>query len=166
MTILVTDYAWRDLEIERSIFKAAGGELLVAKTGAEDELAGLAPDADGILTNWKPVTQKVISAASRCKSIGRYGVGLDNIDVRYATSVGIVVTNVPSYCLEEVSDHAMALLLTLARKVAFYDRMIKGGKYELSAGISFVPRPRQDSGSGRLREKSASRFTGKPRGSG
>src|SRR5208283_245462 len=96
-------------------------------TGSEDALTALAPDAQGILTCWKPITAKVIQAARDCLAIGRYGIGLDNIDVARATELGIVVTNVPSYCVEEVSDHALALLLSLARKVTFYDRAIKSG---------------------------------------
>jgi D-3-phosphoglycerate dehydrogenase len=134
MKVLVTDYAWKDLEVEREILAKAGTQLIMAPTGAEDELQNLATDVDGILTNWKPVTQKVISNASRCRIICRLGVGLDNIDVRYATSVGIIVTNVPNYCREEVTEHALALLLSLARKVTFFDRASKRGKYDLAAG--------------------------------
>jgi D-3-phosphoglycerate dehydrogenase len=66
-------------------------------------------------------------------AIGRYGVGLDNIAVACATTLGIVVTNVPAYCLEEVSDHAMALLLSIARKITAFDRAIKSGVYNLQA---------------------------------
>jgi D-3-phosphoglycerate dehydrogenase len=132
--VLVSDYAWKDLEIERSILARVGASLLVSETGAEDELTSLAAEADGILTCWKSVTANVIRAARTCVAIGRYGIGLDNIDVAEATRQGIVVTNVPSYCVEEVSDHALALLLSLARKVTFYDRAIKSGVYDLQAG--------------------------------
>ena len=131
--VLITDYAWKDVEIERAILAAANSELLVAQTGAEDELTALAPQADGILTCWKPVTAAVIRAAARCLSVGRFGIGLDNIDVAEATQQGMVVTNVPAYCVEEVSDHALALLLSLARKVAFFDHAIKSGRYDLQA---------------------------------
>jgi D-3-phosphoglycerate dehydrogenase len=132
--VLISDYVWKDLEIEKAILSGVGADLLVAETGAEDELTALAPDAHGILTCWKPVTARVIQAARDCVAIGRYGIGLDNIDVARATELGIVVTNVPSYCVEEVSDHALALLLSLARKVTFYDRAIKSGVYDLQAG--------------------------------
>jgi D-3-phosphoglycerate dehydrogenase len=134
MKILVTDYAWDDLKIEEKILDNVGAGLVAAQSGSEEELVNLAPLASGILTNWKKVTERVISNAPKCIAIGRYGVGLDNIDVQYATKMGIVVTNVPAYCLEEVSEHAMALLLALARKVAFYDRAIKKGEYKLRAG--------------------------------
>jgi len=123
---------------ERETLGRAGASLIVAKTGLEDELTGLAPDADGILTNWKPVTAKTIRKAPKCVSIGRYGIGLDNIDVACATELGIIVTNVPEYCVDEVSEHAMALLLSLARKVTFFDRAIKGGSYNLQAQTLFT----------------------------
>jgi D-3-phosphoglycerate dehydrogenase / 2-oxoglutarate reductase len=131
--VLITDYAWKSLDIERNILAAVGAELAVAESGEEQELRQLAPAADAILTCWKPVTRAVIERASRCVMIGRYGVGLDNIDVGAASEHGIVVTNVPDYCVEEVSDHALALLLACARKVARYDGAIKGGKYDMRA---------------------------------
>ena len=131
--VLISDYAWKDLEIEKAILARVNAELLVSATCAEDELTALAPGAHGILTCWKHVTAKVVRAARECVAIGRYGIGLDNIDVACATELGIVVTNVPSYCVDEVSEHALALLLSLARKVTFYDRAIKSGVYDLQA---------------------------------
>ena len=133
--ILITDYTWESLDPEGRILAQAGAMMVVAETGEEDELVGLAPEVDGILTCWKPVTKKILQTATRCQVVGRYGVGLDNIDVTHSTSAGIVVTNVPDYCQEEVSDQAMALLLSCARKVTFYDRAIKAGNYDLQAGV-------------------------------
>jgi len=132
--VLVTDYAWKSLAIERQILGKAGVELIVAEKGGEDELSELAGDADGILTCWKAVTQRVIKSATKCQAIGRYGIGLDNIDVQCATAMGIVVTNVPAYCVDEVSEHAMALLLSCARKVSLYDRTVKAGVYDVRTG--------------------------------
>ena len=134
LRVLITDYAWESLEPEKEILRTAGAGLVVAASGDEEELISLAGDVDAILTCWKSVTRKVIEQAPACQIIGRYGIGLDNIDVSYATEMGIVVTNVPSYCLEEVSDQAMALLLACARKVVFFDRAIKGGEYSLQLG--------------------------------
>ena len=132
--VLITDYSWENLEPEREILNEAGAELVVATTGDEEELIQLTGDVSAILTCWKPVSRNVIKRASACQIIGRYGIGLDNIDVPYATELGIVVTNVPTYCLEEVSDQAMALLLGCARKVVLFDRAIKGGNYSLQLG--------------------------------
>jgi len=132
--VLVTDYAWEDLAEERAILEAAGASVIAAETGEETELTGLAADVDGILTNWKRVTAGVLNAAVSCQSVGRLGIGLDNIDVACATTLGMVVTNVPAYCLDEVSDHAMGLILACSRKIAFYDRAAKSGVYDLRSG--------------------------------
>lgn len=139
--VLVTDYAWPSLDIERRVLDAIGAKLLVAKTGEEAELIELAPQADAILTCWKPVTPAVLDAANRCVMVSRYGVGLDNIAVDHATKLGMLVTNVPDFCLDEVSDHAMALLLACARRVGLFARATRTGIWDLKAGRP-IPRLR------------------------
>lgn len=135
--VLVTDYAWPSLEIEREALGKIGAELVVASTGEEGELQALAPQADAILTNWKPVTGNTLAKASKCLIVSRYGVGVDNIDVEAATAHGIVVTNVPDYCMDEVSTEAMALLLCGARRIMIYDRQIRAGGWDMRAGLPF-----------------------------
>lgn len=135
--VLVTDYAWPSLVTEREALGKIGAELVVASTGQEEELQGLAPQADAILTNWKLVSAKTIAQASKCSIISRYGVGVDNIDVEAATAHGIVVTNVPDYCMDEVSTEAMALLLCGARRIMVYDRQVRAGGWDMRAGLPF-----------------------------
>jgi len=137
--VLVTDYAWPSLDIEREALGKIGAELAVAPTGQDEELQGLAPEADAILTNWKLVSGKTIAKASKCVIVSRYGVGVDNIDVEAATAHGIVVTNVPDYCMDEVSTEAMALLLCGARRTMVYDLLVRAGGWDMRAGI---PLPR------------------------
>ena len=132
--VLITDYAWRSLEPERKVLADAGAEIIVAETGDESELLTYAPMVHGILTCWKPVREPVIVSAKQCQIIARYGIGLDNIDVDAATENGIIVTNVPRYCVDEVSDHAMALILTCARKIIRYDKAVKSGIWDLNIG--------------------------------
>lgn len=132
--VLITDYAWDSLDIERAILSPAGAELIVATSGDEAELIALAPQADAILTNWQRVTPAVLDAAPRCRIVSRYGVGIDNIAVDRATELGILVTNVPDYCVEEVSDHALALLLACARSIPVYDRGTQAGRWDLPSG--------------------------------
>jgi len=132
--VLITDYAWATVDVEREMLSRCGAELVIASSGEENELVELARDVHGILTCWLPVSARVITAAQQCWVIGRYGIGLDNIDVGTATQEGIIVTNVPAYCLDEVSDHAMALLLACARKISFYDRAVKNRTWNLQAG--------------------------------
>ncbi len=132
--ILITDYAWCSLEPERKLLAEIGAELIVSETGDEAELLSFAPTVDGILTCWKPVRERVITAAEKCKIITRYGIGLDNIDVESATENGIIVTNVPTYCVDEVSDHAMALLLACARNISHFNIAVKSGIWEQNLG--------------------------------
>ena len=132
--VLITDYVWASIEPERQVLAEVGAELTVAETGDEPELQTLAPTMDGILTCWNPVREPVITAAKKCQVIARYGIGLDNIDVDAATEQGIVVTNVPAYCMDEVSDHAMGLLLACARKIPRFNRAVRNGTWDQNIG--------------------------------
>jgi D-3-phosphoglycerate dehydrogenase len=133
--VLLTDYAWPDLEIERTILAEYDAELVVSPSGDPAVLKQLAPSADAIMTNWVDVRAEVIDAAPKCRIISRLGIGLDCIDVEHATARGIPVTNVPDYCLIEVAEHTLALLLALARKVHLFHAIAKAGRYDLSAGF-------------------------------
>lgn len=132
--VLLTDYAWPDLDIERRILREADAELIVAEKTDAAALADLARDADAIMTNWAKVPESVIAAGPKLRIVARLGIGLDNIDIEAATRRGIVVTNVPDYCVIEVAEHSLALLLALARKVAFYHQQTKSGQYRLQSG--------------------------------
>ena len=115
--ILITDIAWPDLEIEKEVLAAVDGEVMLAGDGTPDEIIALAPQADAILTCWKDVPAEALDIAPDCQMVSRYGIGLDNIPIGRATELGMLVTNVPDFCLEEVSDHVMALLLATARQL-------------------------------------------------
>lgn len=131
--ILITDFVWPSTAPEREVLLAGlgdGVEVVVAPDGSEATLAALAADCDGIMTCFAQVTPAVVRAAERCRVISRYGVGVDNIAVDVATELGIPVTYVPDYCVDEVSDHVMALLLTWNRQVGFYDGVAKAGRWE------------------------------------
>ncbi|QDU78149.1 Glycerate dehydrogenase [Bremerella volcania] len=134
--VLLTDYAWEELEIEKQVLADNDVELIVATAKDEDSLAALAKQhqVDAIMTNWAQVTEKVISASPNVKIVARLGIGLDNIDMAYCTSKGILVTNTPDYCLTEVAEHTLALLFACARKVAMYHHDTMSGKYDLTAG--------------------------------
>ena len=134
MKVLVTDYVWETLEPEKAILNQIGADLIVAEDESEATFVKYAPKVDAILTTWAKVSTTVIEAATRCQIIGRYGIGLDNIDVETATQLVIAVTNVPTYCLEEVSDHTMALLLGLARKIPRLDQVVKNRGWDRNIG--------------------------------
>ncbi len=132
--VLITDYAWENVEPEREILSKIGADLVIASSDKEEELINEVGTVNGILTCWAEVTKKVIEAAKKCQVIGRYGVGVDNVAIEEATRKGIIVTNVPTYCTDEVSEHAMALLFSCARKTCFYTAAIKKGQWNLQIG--------------------------------
>jgi D-3-phosphoglycerate dehydrogenase len=133
--VLLTDYAWPDLEIERHILAEYDAQLVVAPDRELATLSALARDTDAIMTNWSDVPAELIDSAPKCRIIARLGIGLDNIDVRHATQRGIPVTNVPDYCLIEVAEHTLALLLALARKIGVFHQNARAGRYDLAAGF-------------------------------
>ena len=131
--ILITDFVWPSTEPERAVLAAGLGDavqVVEAPDGAEATLAALAVDCDAIMTCFAQVTAAVVRAALRCRVISRYGVGVDNIAVDVATELGIPVTYVPDYCVDEVSDHVLALLLAWNRQIGFYDGIAKAGRWE------------------------------------
>ncbi len=132
--VLLTDRAWPDSSVEQRELAVVGAELIEAPDGSEPTLMKLAADVDAIMTCWAPVTEAVVRSAVKCRHIARMGIGLDNIAVSVATERRIRVTNVPDYCVEEVADHALALMLACARKVAFFHQRTKAGEYRLQAG--------------------------------
>ncbi len=132
--ILITDSPWGDTRVESEILSPLGIEVVAAPDGREPTLTALASDVEAIATCWAKVTAAVIDAAPHCRLVARMGIGLDNIDVAHATSRGIPVTNVPDYCVTEVADHAMALILACVRNVGFFHCRIKRGEYNLTAG--------------------------------
>jgi D-3-phosphoglycerate dehydrogenase len=127
--VLITDLAWPSPEAEAKVLGPVGAELILADSSDENTLLDLVPAADAILTCWAQVPGDVIQAGERLQVIGRYGIGVDNIDVEEATRQGILVTNVPAYCLDEVSDHAMALILACARKICRYNSWVHAGDW-------------------------------------
>ncbi len=100
-------------------------EVVVASLQTQDDIIKNAQDADALLVRNDPITRRVILALKNCKVISRGGVGYDSIDVEAATEHGILVTNVPDVCTDEVSDHTIALLLALSRKIVLLDRAVK-----------------------------------------
>ncbi len=117
LKIVITDYRFPDVEQERRAVTEAGGTLVTGQATTEDQVADLCRDADGVLTARAPISARAIAAMQRCRIIVRYGIGVDTVDVPAATARGIMVANVPDYCLDEVSDHALTLLLMLSRQM-------------------------------------------------
>jgi D-3-phosphoglycerate dehydrogenase / 2-oxoglutarate reductase len=117
--VLVTDHVFENLDIERDILESVGAEPVLAPGTSEQELINAARDCEAMLVCFANVPASVIAAAAEagCRVISRYGIGYDNIDVAAATERNLLVTYVPDYCLDEVADHAIGLLLALARQI-------------------------------------------------
>ncbi len=142
-TVVVTDSVFPSLDIERSVLDAVGARLKPLQATHDEELLDAVGDADGLLVCYAPVTRRVIERAARCRVIARYGIGVDNVDLQAAAARGIVVTNVPDYCIEEVSDHALALILACARRVASLDRLVRAGRWEAKDALPIRRLPGQ-----------------------
>jgi D-3-phosphoglycerate dehydrogenase len=138
--VVLTDHPWPNLDIEKAIFSAAGIELIPGPSEAPDAAAVEAMaqtwQPSAILTCWAPVTAAAIEAAAPLRMVGRLGIGLDNIATSAATMRGAWVTNVPDYCIGEVSDHAIALMLAHVRGVATLDRAAKKGAWDPASARS------------------------------
>lgn len=130
--VLVMDYAWPDLSLETQILNEAGFEL-VSVVDHELSAQELVADCAAIMTCWALVPAELLQAGSKLRTVARFGVGTDNIDVKEARRLGLEVTYVPDYCMEEVSDHAVGLALAWFRGIVALDRMIRAGDWDPSA---------------------------------
>jgi D-3-phosphoglycerate dehydrogenase len=133
--IAVTDSVFPSLDPALAALKRIDPELRMAKSAAPDDILAVAREADAILVTYAKLPGDLLRQLKRCKAIGRFGLGVDNIDIPTAAELGIVVTYVPDYCMQEVSDHAMALLLALARKVVLSNDLVQAGRWEMPAVV-------------------------------
>jgi D-3-phosphoglycerate dehydrogenase len=135
LLIAVTDSVFPSLEPAMAALKRLDPEIRIAKSASETDILDVARDADGVLVTYAKLPGELLRQLQRCKVIGRFGLGVDNIDIKAAAAHNIVVTYVPDYCLREVSDHAMALVLALARKVPFSNSLVQQGRWEMPAVV-------------------------------
>jgi D-3-phosphoglycerate dehydrogenase / 2-oxoglutarate reductase len=134
-TVVIADYDYGDVDIERPIIEQAGFELIAAQCKTEDEVIEVAHAAAAVVAQYAPISARVIAELPQCRVIARYGTGVDVVDVDAATNHNILVTNVPNdWCDDEVADHAMALLLTVARRINVYDRATRAGVWQWQSG--------------------------------
>ncbi len=132
MKVLITDHDFKDLELERALFGAAGVELVTAQCRSQDEVIAASAGCQGVLVQYAPVTARVFAARPEIRIASRYGAGFDTIDVADAKAHGVWVANSPDYGVGEVATHALAMTLALLRHLAIYDRDIKAGRWHYS----------------------------------
>jgi D-3-phosphoglycerate dehydrogenase len=134
-TVVIADYDYGDVALERRIIERAGFTLRPLQCTSEHELIAGARDAVTVMTQYARVGARAIAELQRLRHIARYGVGVDIVDVEAATEAGVLVTNVPAdYCREEVADHALAMVLLFARKLQVYDEAVRAGVWHWRAG--------------------------------
>ena len=132
--VVLTDYVWDQLDVENEILGRLA-DIVPLQVTDPAKFFPEAEDCDALLNTYAgPITADVMAKMPSCKIIARYGIGVDTIDLDAATEAGIIVTNNPTYCIEEVAEHTMAMLLTAARKIAFYDRLVRAGRWEVPPG--------------------------------
>lgn len=121
-----------DLSIEREAFDGMNVELRPVDVATTDDLINSLHDVDAVIDRLlaAPYTDEVMDAFEDCTVIARCGIGVDQLDVDRAAERGIYVVNVPTYCQNEVSEHAILLMLALQRNLTAYDAALKGGTWE------------------------------------
>ncbi|OIJ17516.1 hydroxyacid dehydrogenase [Anaerobacillus alkalilacustris] len=133
--VVITDYEYSSLAPEKEVLRKIGVELTAVQCQTEEEVIEACKDADALLNQYAPITRKVIEKLENCKVIARFGVGVNTIDIGAATEKGIIVSNVTDYCIDEVSDHAFALLISAARKVVLLNKEVKKGVWNFNVGV-------------------------------
>jgi D-3-phosphoglycerate dehydrogenase / 2-oxoglutarate reductase len=133
--IAVTDSPFPSLDPAKAALARVDPELRMAKSASAEDILAVAREADAILVTYAKLPGDLLRQLTRCKAIGRFGLGVDNIDIPAAAELGITVTYVPDYCMHEVSDHAMALLLALARKIPLSNKLVQAGRWEIPAVV-------------------------------
>ncbi|MDI6729577.1 MAG: C-terminal binding protein, partial [Thermodesulfovibrionales bacterium] len=131
--VVITDHRFPNIDSERQVLSEVGAEVIVSEAKNDEELIELVKDADGILNARLKINPKVIESMERCKVMVRYGIGVDTIDIESATKKGIMVCNVPDYCIDEVANHALALILCLGRKIMLSSRQVLAGEWSIAS---------------------------------
>jgi D-3-phosphoglycerate dehydrogenase len=131
--VAVSDSVFPTLDLAEGVLSELDAELRLADEPTPDAILDVARNADGMLVTYAQITGDMIRQLNRCRVIARFGIGVDNVDIEAATQANIVVTKVPDYCIDEVSDHSLGLLLALARKIPFSNQMTHAGEWKMPA---------------------------------
>jgi D-3-phosphoglycerate dehydrogenase len=131
----VSDSVFPNLDPAREVLARIGAELHLAKEPTPESILGVARNADALLATYAKITADMIPEMKKCRIISRFGIGVDNVDIPAASKAGIVVTRVPDYCIDEVSDHTLALLLALGRKIPSSNARTHAGRWEMPAVV-------------------------------
>jgi|SRR5688572_26515652 len=135
LLVAVADSVFPNLDPARAVLSRIGADLQLAPGAAPDAVLKVAKDADALLVTYAKISAEMIRQMPRCRIISRFGIGVDNVDIAAATEAGIVVTKVPDYCIDEVSDHTLALLLAAVRKIPLANAQVHAGQWKMPAVV-------------------------------
>lgn len=135
--VVITDREYETIDHERRILKEIDADLYDYQVKDAEDIIRVAKDCDAMIVQYAKITKEVIGQLDKCKIIARYATGYDGIDIKAATDRGIFVTNVNDYCSQEVSTHALALLMELVQKTGRFDRWTREGKWGYQCGLPF-----------------------------
>jgi len=135
LRVLITDFTYPDVELERRILEDAGLELVEAQCRSEEDVIEAGRGVSALLTQYARITARVMEELPELRMVGRYGTGYDIVDIEAARERGVWVANVPDYGTEEVASHALSMVFALLRHLPLYDRDVKaGGWHSTSTG--------------------------------
>lgn len=135
MKVVITDFEYPNVDQETKIITESGAQLQACHLKTEEEIIAAVRDADAVIVQYAVITRKIIDHMQNCKMIIKYGIGVNNIDSAAATEKGIYVCNVPDYGVDEVSNHAIALLLALAKKLPVITKALRGGDWGYTSTV-------------------------------
>lgn len=133
--VVVTDSPFPSLDPAKKALEDANAEVIQAPSSSEEDIIKSAEYADAILVTYAKLNENILRSLKNCKAIGRFGIGVDNIDLKVAGELGISVNYVPDYCLDEVSDQAMAMIISMARKIPQSNKLVQSGRWEMPAVV-------------------------------
>ncbi|MGH6665828.1 MAG: C-terminal binding protein, partial [Pseudolabrys sp.] len=133
--IAVTDSVFPSLDPAKAQLAKLDPTFRMSNSASADDILAVAKDADAILVTYAKLTRDLLMQLTKCRAIGRFGLGVVNIDLPAAKEKGIAVNYLPDYCIREVSDHAMALLLALIRKIPLSNKLVQSGRWEMPAVV-------------------------------
>ena len=133
--VVVTDSPFPSLDPAKKALEDANAEVVQAPSSSEEDIIKAAENADAILVTYAKLNENILRSLKNCKAIGRFGIGVDNIDLKVAGELGISVNYVPDYCLDEVSDQAMAMIISMARKIPQSNKLVQSGRWEMPAVV-------------------------------
>ncbi|TWT01767.1 C-terminal binding protein [Planomicrobium sp. CPCC 101079] len=141
--VYVSDFDYPDIEIEKAILEPIGAEVIGLQCKTGESLAEQAKDADAIFQQYAKISRETIEQLPKCKVIARYGIGVDIVDVEAAYENGMIVTNVPDYCIDEVANHSISMAFTLIRSIPAFDKATHNGNWHWSDWLAPIHRMRE-----------------------